>query len=130
MLSFVLGPPKAHKNLLSLIKLLDFVFEKKERKLEAIFDKHNEIRSHKLENQLIYVIPNYFSCIEDYLFKFKTLRLLLKDCKIEMKDDQCIYVIIVKLNSAYYVYVSTFHFTGEALGASYTIPLLSIFVIP
>jgi hypothetical protein len=53
--------------------------------------------------------PNDFPCIEDYLSKFKTLRLLLKDCKIDMKDDQCIYVILAKLGSAYFVFVSTFY---------------------
>jgi hypothetical protein len=41
----------------------------------------------------------------------------LKDCKIEMKDDQCIYVILANLGSAYFIFVSTFHSTREALGA-------------
>jgi hypothetical protein len=49
--------------------------------------------------------PNDFPCVEDYFSKFKTLGLLLKDCKIDIKDDRCIFVILVKLNSAYFVFV-------------------------
>ena len=45
-------------------------------KLESVFDKHNEIRGHQLENELISLNPNDFSCIQDYLSKYKTLRLL------------------------------------------------------
>jgi hypothetical protein len=55
--------------------------------METIFGKHNEIRSHQLENQLISLNPNDFSCIGDYLSKFKTLILLLENNKIEMKDE-------------------------------------------
>jgi hypothetical protein len=62
--------------------------------------------------------PNYFPFIEDYLSKFKTLILLLKDCKIDLKDDQCIYVIISRFGSAYYIFVSTFYATIESLGGS------------
>jgi hypothetical protein len=44
-----------------------------------------------------------------------------------MKDDQCIYVILAKLGSAYSIFVSTFHSTREALGDSYTPPSLESF---
>ena len=67
------------------------------------FVKHNVIQSHQLENHLMYSNPNYFPCIEDYLSKFKTLRLLLKECNIDTKDYQCIYVILSNIGSAYYV---------------------------
>jgi hypothetical protein len=97
------------------------------KKLETVFGKHNEIQAHQLENQLISLNPSDFSCIEDYLSKFKTLRLLLEDCKIEKKDDQCIYVILAKLGSAYFVFVSTFHSTREALGVAYKPPSLEYF---
>jgi hypothetical protein len=52
-----------------------------------IFGKHNVIQSHQIENQLMTLSPNDFPCIEDYLSKFKTLRILFKECKIDMKDD-------------------------------------------
>ena len=44
--------------------------------LESVFGKHNEIWGHQLENKLIFLNPNDFSCIQDYLSKYKTLRLL------------------------------------------------------
>ena len=37
-------------------------------KLESMFGKHNEIRGHQLENELISLNPNDFLCIQDYLF--------------------------------------------------------------
>ena len=45
-------------------------------KLESVFGKDDEIRGHQLENELISLYPNYFSCIQYYLSKYKTLRLL------------------------------------------------------
>ena len=36
-------------------------------KLECVFGKHNEIRGHQLENELISLNPNDFSCIQDYV---------------------------------------------------------------
>jgi hypothetical protein len=92
-----------------------------------VFGKHNIIRAHKLENQLMILSPNDFPCIEDYLSKFKTLRLLCIDCKIDLKDDRCIYVILSQLDSAYFVFVSTFYVTIEALGSAYKEPSLESF---
>jgi hypothetical protein len=45
--------------------------------------------------------PNDFSCIEDYLSNFKTLILLCIGLKLDMKEDRCIYVILVELGSAF-----------------------------
>jgi hypothetical protein len=36
-----------------------------------------------------------------------------------MKDEQCIYVILVKLGSAHSIFVYTFYATKEALGGAY-----------
>jgi hypothetical protein len=71
--------------------------------------------------------PNNFPCIEDYLSKFKTLRLLCLDYQLDLKEDQCIYVILAKLGSAYYVFVSTFYATREALRSAYKQPSLEYF---
>jgi hypothetical protein len=60
--------------------------------------------------------PNDFPCIEDYLYKFKTLRLLCRECELDLKEDRCIYVILSSLGSAYSFFVSTFYATREALG--------------
>jgi len=37
-----------------------------------------------------------------------------------MEDERCIYVILVNLGSAYFFFVSIFHFTRKLLWASYT----------
>jgi hypothetical protein len=44
--------------------------------LESVFGKHNINRAHQLSNQILTLSPNDFSCIEDYLSKFKTLGIL------------------------------------------------------
>jgi hypothetical protein len=44
-----------------------------------------------------------------------------------MKDDQCIYVILANIGSAYSIFVSTFHSTREALGVTYKPPSLESF---
>ena len=61
-------------------------------KLESVFGKHNEIRGHQLENELISLNPNDFSCIQDYLSKYKTLRLLCAECKIK-KETNNVFII-------------------------------------
>ena len=76
--------------------------------LESMFGKHNEIRGHQLENELIYLNPSDFSCIQDYLSKYKTLRLLCEECKIKKEEKQCIYHILSKLGPAYSIFVYTF----------------------
>ena len=72
-------------------------------KLESVLGKHNEIQGHQLENELISLNPNDFSCIQDYLFKYKTLKLLCAECNIKKEDKQCIYHILSKLGPAYSV---------------------------
>jgi hypothetical protein len=53
-------------------------------KTESVFGKHNIIRAQQIENQVLPLSPNDFSYIEDYLSKFKTLRLLCEECKIKI----------------------------------------------
>ena len=50
---------------ISGIDELDIAWEN----LEAVFGKHIEIWGHQLENELIYLNPSDFSCIQDYLSK-------------------------------------------------------------
>jgi hypothetical protein len=92
-----------------------------------VFGKHNIIRAQQLENQVLTLSPSDFSCIEDYLSKFKTLRTLCEECKIKIDEDCCIYLILSKLGSAYYVFVSTFYAMQEALGEAYQKPSLENF---
>ena len=82
----------------------------------------------QLENEFLSLNPNDFSCIQDYLSKYKTLRLLCVECKIKKEDKQCIYHIISKLRPAYSVFVSTFYSMKESLTAtSYQEPSLESF---
>ena len=50
--------------------------------IEYVFGKHNIIPAQQLENQVLTLSLSVFSCIEDYLSKFKTLRTLCEKCKI------------------------------------------------
>jgi hypothetical protein len=71
--------------------------------------------------------PSDFSCIEDYLSKFKTLKTLCEECKIKIDEDRCIYLIISKLGSAYSMFVSTFYAIQEVVGPAYQKPSLEKF---
>ena len=71
--------------------------------------------------------PNDFSCIEDYLSKFKTLIILCEKCNIKLEEERCIYIILAKFGSAYSVFVSTFYATKESLRAAYKKPFLESF---
>jgi hypothetical protein len=70
---------------------------------------------------------NDFSCIEDCLSKFKTLRTLCEECKINIEEYLCIYLILSKLGSSYSMFVSTFYSMQEALGIAYKKPNLENF---
>jgi hypothetical protein len=71
--------------------------------------------------------PSDFSYLGDYLSRFKTLRILCEECNIKMEEEHCIYLILSKLGSAYYVFVSTFYSMREALGKDYEKPTLESF---
>jgi hypothetical protein len=55
--------------------------------LESVFGKHNIIRAHQLENQILTLSPNDFFCIEDYPSKFKTLKILCEECEIKLEEE-------------------------------------------
>jgi hypothetical protein len=96
-------------------------------KIESVFGKLNIIRAQQLENQILTLIPSDFYCLGDYLSKFKTLRILCEECKIKMEEECCIYLILSKLGSAYYVFVSTFYAMREDLWKDYEKPTLESF---
>jgi hypothetical protein len=95
--------------------------------IKSMFSKLNIIRAQQLENQILTLSPSDFSCLGDYLSKFKTLKILCEECKIVMEEQRCIYLILSKLGSAYSVFVSTFYAMKEALGKSYVKPTLQSF---
>jgi hypothetical protein len=98
-------------------------------KIESVFGKLDIIRAQPLENQVLTLSPTDFSCIGDYLSKFKTLNILCEECEIKMEEERCIYLILSKLGSAYSVIVSTFYAMREALVKLIKNPLLSPFVL-
>jgi hypothetical protein len=108
---------------------LQSIYKSKEawEKIESVFGKHNIIRAQQLENQVLTLSPSDFSCIEDYLSKFKTLRTLCEECKIKIEEYRCIDLILSKLGSAYSVFVSTFYAMQEDLGEAYQKPTLEKF---
>ena len=75
--------------------------------MEFVFGKHNEIWGHQLGNEFISLNPSEFSCIQYYLSKYKTLRLLCEECEIKREEKQCIDHILSKLGPAYSIFVST-----------------------
>jgi hypothetical protein len=93
-------------------------------KLESMFGKHNIIWAHQLENQILNLSPDYFSCIEDYLSNFKTLRILCEECTLKLEEEHCIYIILSNIGSAYSLFVSTFYAMRESLGKAYQKPIL------
>jgi hypothetical protein len=97
-------------------------------KIESVFGKLNIIRAQQLETQILTLSPSDFSCLGDYLSRFKTLIILCEECKIKMEEECCIYLILSKLGSAYYVFVCTFYAMREALGEeAYEKPTLESF---
>ena len=69
-------------------------------KLNTVFGIQNQMRTHQLENELLTLDPNNFSSIEDFLSKFKTLRLPLEGCEVKKEDGSLIYYILAKLGPA------------------------------
>jgi hypothetical protein len=54
---------------------------------------------------------------------------LREEYAINMEEESCIYIILSKIGSAYYVFVSTFDSMREALGTSYKKPTLESFCV-
>ena len=77
-------------------------------KLNSVFGIKNEIRSFQLENELLTLDHSNSPSIEDYLSKFKTLKLLLEACKVPKEEEPLIYGILAKLPPTYSVFVCTF----------------------
>lgn len=100
------------------------------KQITKVFGIKNEIRAHQLENELLTLDPNNFSCIEDFFSKFKTLIYLLEGVKVKKEDSNLIYSILTNLGPAYSVFVSTFHSTRKAFifqGTDYKPPSFDSF---
>ena len=78
-------------------------------KITNLFDKHDDMRIYRLENESISLHPRNFETLNKFFTEFKHLVLQLKQCEVEKEDDHLILSIISKLGSDYSVFVSTFH---------------------
>ena len=88
------GLDEAHEHLLfSVSKDIWFqIIELKTPKLvwdnlASLFDKHDEMRIHQLENDLITLNPSNFESLNAFFTNFKNLIYLLKQCKVEKDED-------------------------------------------
>ena len=77
-------------------------------KLASFFDKHDEMRIHQLENELISLNPSNFKSLNEFFTKFKNLIYQLKQYKVDKDDDLLILAILSKLSADYSVFMSNF----------------------
>ena len=74
-------------------------------KLETLFGNTDEMRGHKLENELISLSPTRFESLQVYFSKFKALVLQLKQRGIEKKEEKLVLTILSKLGLDYSMFV-------------------------
>ena len=78
-------------------------------KLKYLFGKQDELRGHRLENELITLQSSSFESIQQFFTKYKSLVLQCKQCGLERKDEYLVLLVLRKIGYGYYVFVSTFH---------------------
>ena len=71
--------------------------------------------------------PSNFKNLNDFFTKFKHIVLLLKQCKVEKEDDQCILTILSKLGADYSALVSTFR-ARKLTTLGWKMPSLNAFI--
>jgi hypothetical protein len=88
--------------------------------LEGIFLKHDEMRGHMLEVDMLTLDPKIFENIQYFFTKFKDLLLQLKACGVDKskEEKQMVLTILSKLGPEFYVFVSTFHTVIFTSGAT------------
>ena len=96
-------------------------------KLDSLFDKQDELRVHKLENELISLNPSNFESLNEFFTKFKNLIYQLNQCKVEKEDHQLILAILSKLIVDYSVFVSTFQ-SMRITTPNWNMPTLDAFI--
>jgi hypothetical protein len=91
-----------------------------ETTMEGIFGKHDEMRGHILEVELLTLDPKSFDNIQDFFTKYNDLLLQLKACGVDKskEEKQMVLTILSKLGPKYSMFVSTFHSVRFASGAT------------
>ena len=69
--------------------------------ISSLFDKQDDLRIYRLENQSISLHPSNFETLNEFFTKFKHLVFQLKLCKVEKEDDQLILSILSKIGAEY-----------------------------
>jgi hypothetical protein len=98
--------------------------------LEGIFGKHDEMRGHMLEVEILTLDPKSFDNIQDFFTKFKDLLSQLKACGVNKskEEKQMVLKILSNLGPEFSVFISTFHTVRFTFGATWNFPSLEDFV--
>jgi hypothetical protein len=88
--------------------------------LEGLFGKHDEMRGHMLEVELLTLDPKSFNNIQYFFTKFRDLLSQLKACGVDKskEEKQMVLTILSKLGPEFFVFVFTFHYVRFAYGAT------------
>jgi hypothetical protein len=98
--------------------------------MEGIFGKWDEMKGHMLKVEFLTLDPKTFDNLQDFFTKYKDLLSQLKACGVDKykEEKQMVLTILSKLGLEYSVFVSTFHSTRLASGATYKMPSLEVFI--
>jgi len=98
--------------------------------LEGLFGKHNEMRGHILDVELLTLDPKIFDNIKYFFTKFKDLLSQLKACGVDKykEEKQMVLTILSKLGPEFFVFMSTFHSVRFTSGATWKMPSLEDFI--
>jgi hypothetical protein len=88
--------------------------------MEGIFGKHEEMRGHMIEVELLTLDPKTFDNIQDFFTKYKDLLSELKACGVDKykEEKQMVLTILSKVGLEYSVIVSTFYSARLTFGAT------------
>jgi hypothetical protein len=98
--------------------------------LEGLFGKHDDMRGHMLEVELLTLDQKSFENIQDFFTKFKDLLSQLKACGVDKlkEEKQMVLTILSKLGPELSLFISTFHSVIFAFGATWNMPSLEDFI--
>jgi hypothetical protein len=98
--------------------------------LEWIFGKHDEMRGHMLEVEMLTLDPKSFDNIQYFFTKFKVLLSQLKACGVDKskEEKQMVLTILSNIGLEFSVFVSTFHSIRFTFGEDWKMPSLEDFI--
>jgi hypothetical protein len=98
--------------------------------LEGIFGKHDKMRGHMLEVELLTLDPKRFENIQDFFTKFKDLLLQLKASGVDKskEEKQMVLTTLSNIGPEFSVFVSTLHTIRFASRATWKMPSLEDFI--